>query len=75
MLLRVSTFTMPHMPSAVWKYFTRSSDKKSASCNLCGTNLTYLGATANLLNHVKNKHPASLSGSDNSGIKKQVSMS
>ncbi|KAH3793520.1 hypothetical protein DPMN_147034 [Dreissena polymorpha] len=68
---------MPPTPSAAWKYFTRSSDKKSATCNLCGVNLTYIqaGTTSNLLNHINNKHPSSASSNDAGDSKKQSSMS
>ncbi|KAH3788388.1 hypothetical protein DPMN_166527 [Dreissena polymorpha] len=55
---------MPPTPSAAWKYFTRPSDKKSATCNFCGANLTYMGGTSNLLNHVNNKRPSSSSSND-----------
>ncbi|KAH3888467.1 hypothetical protein DPMN_012502 [Dreissena polymorpha] len=37
---------MPPTPSAAWKYFTRSSNKKSATCNLCGVNLLTGGNVA-----------------------------
>ncbi|KAH3813616.1 hypothetical protein DPMN_142081 [Dreissena polymorpha] len=52
---------MPPTPSAAWKYFTRSSDKKSATCNLCGVTYIQSGTTSNLLNHISNKHPSSAS--------------
>ncbi|KAH3833918.1 hypothetical protein DPMN_107234 [Dreissena polymorpha] len=66
---------MPPTPSAAWKYFTRSSDKKSATCNLCGANLKYIqaGTTSNLLNHINNKHPSSASSNDAGDSKKQSS--
>ncbi|KAH3891637.1 hypothetical protein DPMN_015742 [Dreissena polymorpha] len=55
---------MPLTHSDAWQYFTRSSDKKSATCNLCGANLTYMGSTSNLLNDVNNKHQSSAFSND-----------
>ena len=76
MLLRLSTVTMPPMPFAVWKYFTRSSDTKSASYNFVrdqpNLSWSYIKSSKSCK---ENKHAASLSGSDSSDNKKQVSMS
>jgi hypothetical protein len=60
----------PSTASDVWKYFTRSLDKKTAKCNLCNTDFTYCGGTTNLRNHLKAKHPVS----ENSEAKKQTTM-
>lgn len=64
------------MPSHVWKYFTRSQDKKSAKCTLCNGVFAYLGTTSNLRNHLSSKHPnsAGTSSPNCDGDKKQVFM-
>ena len=50
------TSKMP--PSRVWSYFTRSSDKKQVTCNLCKQEFVYKGTTSNLLNHLNGQHPS-----------------
>ena len=60
------------MPSHVWKYFTRSSDKTSATCNLCDKQFAYKGTTSNLLNHLNIQHPSA--NTTNDTPKKQVPM-
>jgi len=60
------------MPSHVWKFFTRSSDKTSATCNLCDKQFAYKGATSNLLNHLNGQHPSA--NTNNDTHKKQVPM-
>ena len=61
---------MPPSPSTVWKHFTRTSDKKSGTCNLCGASFAYLGTTSNLLNHMKGKHPTTSASSSSDNAKK-----
>ena len=51
---------MPSAPFEVWKYFTRSVDKTTATCNVCKLSFTYARSTTNLWNHVTAKHPGSL---------------
>ena len=46
------------MPSRLWKYFSRSSDKLTAPCNLCKQEFVYKDTTSNLLNHLNGQHPA-----------------
>ena len=43
--------------SDVWKYFTKTSDKKKAICSICHKELAYSGGTTNLRDHVSSKHP------------------
>ena len=38
----------PGSRSRAWKYFTRSSDSKSATCDLCDQRFVYKGMTSNL---------------------------
>ena len=45
------------MPSRVWKYFSRSNDKLTATCNLCKQEFIYKGTISNLLNHLNGQHP------------------
>ena len=41
----------------VWKYFTKTPDKKKAICSICHKELAYSGSTTNLCDHVSSKHP------------------
>ena len=43
--------------SDVWKYFTRTPDKKKAICSICHKELAYSGGTTNLRNHLSSKQP------------------
>ena len=43
--------------SDVWKYFTKTPDKKKAICSICHKELAYSGGTTNLHDHVSSKHP------------------
>ena len=43
--------------SDVWKYFTKTPDKKKAICSICHKELAYSGGTTNLRDHVSSKHP------------------
>ncbi|KAH3854310.1 hypothetical protein DPMN_096847 [Dreissena polymorpha] len=45
-------------PSRVWNYFTRSSDKSKATCNLCKQEFVYKSTTSNLQNHLDGQHPS-----------------
>ena len=56
---------MPPAPLEVWIYFTRSVDKKTATCNVCHVSFTYARSTTNLWNHVTVKHPGSLESARN----------
>ena len=49
---------MPPQKSAVWNYFKRSLNGNTVKCTLCDAQLTFCGSTANLINHVKLRHPA-----------------
>ena len=42
--------------SDVWKYFTKTSDKKKAVCSICQKELSYSGGTTNLCDHLTLKH-------------------
>ena len=43
--------------SDVWKYFTKTPDKKKAICSICHKELAYSGGTTNLRDHLSSKHP------------------
>ena len=43
--------------SDVWKYFTKTPDKKKAICSICHKELAYSGGTTNLRDHVSSKRP------------------
>lgn len=41
-----------HKISDVWKYFTKTTDKKRAICSICQKDLAYSGETTNLCEHL-----------------------
>ena len=43
--------------SDVWKYFTKTPDKKKAIFSICHKELAYSGGTTNLRDLVSSKHP------------------
>ena len=48
----------PVSPLRAWKYFTCSSDSKSATFDFCDQRFVYKGTTSNLLNHLISQHPS-----------------
>jgi len=42
--------------SDVWKHFIKSADRKKAVCTICDKELSYLGGTTNLRDHLEAKH-------------------
>ena len=42
--------------SDVWKYFTKTPDRKKAVCSLCDREFAYSGGTTNLRDHLSAKH-------------------
>ena len=42
--------------SNVWKYFTKTADKKKAICSICKKVLAYSGGTTNLCEHLSAQH-------------------
>ena len=43
--------------SPVWQYNTQSIDSKKVVCNTCDMELTFVGGTSVMLNHLWVKHP------------------
>ena len=44
------------MPPLGITFIKRKADSKTVKCKLCETELTYTGATTNMLNHLRLKH-------------------
>ena len=42
--------------SDVWKYFTKTANKKKAICSICKKALAYSGGTTNLRDHLSSQH-------------------
>ena len=43
--------------SDVWKYFTKTPDKKKTICSICHKELAYSGGTTNLRDYMSSKYP------------------
>lgn len=50
--------------SAVWKYFKKNNDNKSASCQLCNKSIRSSGGTTNLKQHLLRIHPIQFSSNE-----------
>ena len=53
---------MPPPQSKAWSYLKRDVESKIVKCKLCNLEMTYMGGTSNMLNHLKLKHSSDISG-------------